>query len=130
MKWTDYRLSKLREMWGKGYPAIEIASMLGVTKNSIIGKANRLNLTARKRSGSLGIKRPRTVSKSEHQESIFMTSEPEKPTTLLGLKDDQCKFPLGKDSPAAFFCGRKRWGMFSYCKMHIEISHVKNPRPI
>ena len=54
MKWTDYRLSKLREMWGKGYPAIEIASMLGVTKNSIIGKANRLNLTPRKRGCSSG----------------------------------------------------------------------------
>jgi len=60
-----------------------------------------------------------------------MTSELEKPTTLLDLKDDQCKFPLGKeDSPSTFFCGRKRWGKSSYCKPHIEISHVKNPRPI
>ena len=57
-------------------------------------------------------------------------TEPENPTKLEDLAHDQCKFPLGKDSPPAFFCGRKRWGMFSYCKTHKEISHVKNPRPI
>ena len=59
MKWTDSRLSKLKEMWDNGHKAIEIAEVLGTTKNSIIGKANRINCTPRKRGGLLGIKKLR-----------------------------------------------------------------------
>ena len=46
MSWTPKKDSKLKELWGKGNTAGEVASIIGdVTRNAVIGKANRLNLS-------------------------------------------------------------------------------------
>ena len=48
MSWTPEREKKLKELWGKGHTASQIASMLGdTTRNAVIGKAHRLNLQGR-----------------------------------------------------------------------------------
>ncbi len=49
MSWTPEKEQKLRQLWKKGHSGSEIASMLGdnTTRNSVIGKAHRLNLEAR-----------------------------------------------------------------------------------
>ena len=47
MSWTPDKVSKLKELWGKGKTASQIASIIGeVTRNAVIGKAFRLNLAA------------------------------------------------------------------------------------
>ena len=44
MSWTPEKVEKLKELWGKGNTASEIAQILGgVTRNAVIGKAHRLN---------------------------------------------------------------------------------------
>ena len=46
MAWTDDRIDKLKQLWGKGNTASQIAQIIGdVTRNAVIGKANRLNLS-------------------------------------------------------------------------------------
>ncbi len=49
MSWTEEREQRLRELWGKGHTASQIAEMLGgdITRNAVIGKAHRLKLAAR-----------------------------------------------------------------------------------
>ena len=47
MAWTDEMVEDLKKMWKKGLTTNEIAKNLGVSKNSIVGKVHRLNLTAR-----------------------------------------------------------------------------------
>ena len=38
MSWTPEKVEKLRELWGKGYTASQIAEKLGdTTRNSVIG---------------------------------------------------------------------------------------------
>ncbi len=45
MSWTEEKVNKLKELWGKGQTASEIAKILGgVSRNAVIGKAFRLNL--------------------------------------------------------------------------------------
>jgi len=44
--WTDERLATLKTMWADGYSGTRIALALGVTRNSVIGKLNRLQLEA------------------------------------------------------------------------------------
>ena len=123
MNWTDKKIEKLKELWEQGDAATKIAEVFGVSKNAIIGKANRLNLAPRKRGGAHGIKHP--------HESTPITIEPENPTLLESLTNDQCRFPLwDKITDPQFFCGRGRWDKSSYCKMHYEKSHVKNPRSL
>ena len=123
MNWTDKKIEKLKELWERGDVSTEIAKVFGVSKNAIIGKANWLNLAPRKRGGAHRIKHPR--------ESMPIVIEPENPTALVDLTSDQCKFPLWeKSNEPQLFCGRGRWDKSSYCKMHYEKSHVKNPRSL
>lgn len=46
-RWTEQRISTLRQMWNAGKFAREIATTLGsdFTRNMVIGKAYRLGLT-------------------------------------------------------------------------------------
>ena len=47
MAWTEQMIEDLKRMWDEGLSTGEIGKRLGVTKNSIIGKVHRLQLTAR-----------------------------------------------------------------------------------
>jgi GcrA cell cycle regulator len=48
MAWTDERVELLKELWGKGLSASQIAVQLGgVSRNAVIGKAHRLGLESR-----------------------------------------------------------------------------------
>ena len=47
INWTEAKVKKLAKLWGKNIPARDIAEKLGegITRNAVIGKANRLGLT-------------------------------------------------------------------------------------
>ena len=48
MSWDDEKVAKLKELWGKGNTASQIAEILGgLSRNAVIGKAHRLNLSAK-----------------------------------------------------------------------------------
>ena len=48
-KWTDDRVDLLKQLWGEGKTAKEIAQLLGggLTRNAVIGKAHRMKLSGR-----------------------------------------------------------------------------------
>ena len=46
MSWDQKKIEILRNEWGKGKTASQIAEMIGgVSRNAVIGKAHRLNLS-------------------------------------------------------------------------------------
>ena len=48
MSWTEDKVAKLKELWGKGNTASQIAEIIGgISRNAVIGKAHRLNLSAK-----------------------------------------------------------------------------------
>ena len=48
MSWNEEKVSKLKELWGSGKTASQIAEIIGgISRNAVIGKAHRLNLSAK-----------------------------------------------------------------------------------
>ena len=48
MSWNEEKVNKLIELWGKGNTASQIAEIIGgLSRNAIIGKAHRLNLSSK-----------------------------------------------------------------------------------
>src|SRR5579871_2835385 len=62
MVWSEETILRLRELWEQGLSTAEIGRRLGVSKNAIVGKAHRLDLTARpspiRREASVRLERP------------------------------------------------------------------------
>jgi GcrA cell cycle regulator len=45
--WSENAVARLRELWSEGHSTAEIGRRLGVSKNAVVGKAHRLDLSAR-----------------------------------------------------------------------------------
>jgi|TARA_B110001452_G_C14938542_1_gene328209 GcrA cell cycle regulator len=135
MSWNEEKITKLKELWGKGSTASQIAEIIGgISRNAVIGKAHRLNLSAKikTRNGSSNHNFKNSYSednslkqkrgrKSKFQSLIIEKDfEPENPKKLEELDDSACKWPIGHPEEESFyFCGRSSLKDFSYCKLHL-----------
>ena len=134
MSWTEEKVAKLQALWGKGNTASQIAEILGgVSRNAVIGKAHRLNLSAKIKTRSAisnqnfedsleekNIKNRRRSKNKFKSLIIEKDFEPESPKQLEELDENTCKWPIGHpDEKSFYFCGRKSLKDFSYCKLHL-----------
>ena len=139
MSWTDEKIEKLKKLWGKGNTASQIAEIIGgISRNAVIGKAHRLNLSARiiKRSkinSSNEINyREKYINRKSRKikfRSLLLDKnfEPAKNLSLEQLTEHTCKYMEGHPNEvSASFCGRKTVEKFSYCPLHLIV--VFQPR--
>ena len=134
MSWNEEKVNKLKELWGKSHTASQIAEIIGgVSRNAVIGKAHRLNLSAKIKT--------RTATSNQNFENSLVNKniklkkgkrskfksliiekdfEPENPKQLEELDENSCKWPIGHpDESSFYFCGRTSLKDFSYCKLHL-----------
>tara|TARA_Y100000590_G_scaffold186082_1_gene212048 strand:+ start:772 stop:1287 length:516 start_codon:yes stop_codon:yes gene_type:complete len=142
MSWTEDKVKKLKELWGKGNTASQIAEIIGgVSRNAVIGKAHRLSLSIKSRDSNLVNgeisknnnekfqKNKKRTRRSKFRSLLIEKNfEPAKNLTLEELTEDTCKYmdhDMHPDNPSATFCGRKTVSSskrkFSYCPLHLMI---------
>lgn len=89
MTWDAATVQRLRLLWDSGKTAGHIAKILGVTRNAVCGKADRLNLKAR----------PSPI--------------------IRPPEGDGCRFPMwGEGRATHAYCGRSRFAGSTYCATH------------
>ena len=133
MSWTEEKVSKLKDLWGKGQTASQIAEIIGgISRNAVIGKAHRLNLSAKIKTRS-AISHNNLTFKSNTKQiqkggrrhkfrSLLLDQkfEPAKNLSLEDLTESTCKYMEGHpDEKDSSFCGRKSVDKFSYCPLHL-----------
>jgi len=135
MSWDNKKIDILRNEWGKGKTASQIAELIGgVSRNAVIGKAHRLNLSTKIKTRNTNYK----FNKNESSETKKISNntrktrfrsllldknfEEAKNISLEDLNENTCKYMEGHpDVKGSSFCGRKTVEKFSYCPLHLMI---------
>ena len=146
--WTDERLELLKSRFAEGLTCREIADDIGVSRNAVIGKLSRLNLT-RERGGEAPRPARKDAPKGRRRGSVprlqyrilqAVYAEPLVPTddepianghccSLLELTEERCRWPISTPGAEDFcFCGNTPVEGLPYCPGHSRLAYRPGSR--
>ena len=145
--WTDQRVERLKSRFAAGLTCRQIADDIGVTRNAVIGKLNRLNLTREKsgeaprpaRKEAVRGRRAKSVPRLQYQLLQKLYAEPhvtadepihdEHRCSLLELSEQSCRWPISTPGAADFcFCGNPPLKGLPYCASHTRLAYRPGSR--
>lgn len=139
--WTEERIALLKDRIDAGLSCAQIAREIGVSRNAVIGKVNRLGLSRLKRvsagqpgrTGTAKIARPRTVTQHRALRALPTAQQlalAEMPVdsanrcSLLELQQGHCRWPISEPGADDFgFCGSKQVDGLPYCAGHARMAY-------
>jgi GcrA cell cycle regulator len=147
--WTTERIALLKNRMNAGFSCGAIAQELGVSRNAVIGKANRLGLSRFRRATVLqqetaGTRRSARTKKTQvtilralctKRQLAFATFPVDggNACSLFELQQWHCRWPIGDPSSIDFaFCGAKPIDGLPYCPTHARAAyrpHIRGYRP-
>ena len=147
MTWTEERVAELMRLWEAGRSASEIGRLLGVSKNSVVGKAHRMKLKARpspiKRGATPQVRRPAVaaapkqvaqpaaVARQVQERSVAPapSPRPSRPVARANGKGPACLWPIGDPGDQDFhFCGEPAVPGKPYCDEHCARAYIVRNR--
>ncbi len=123
--WDELKLEKLQDLWKQGHPISKIGDMLGVSRNSVAGKAHRMGLPKRT-SPISSIKKEK--SSDEINNEITNENIPLK-IKLRGVQWSRikCCWPEGDPKQNNFkFCGKDIFPGRPYCDKHSLLAYTNS----
>ncbi|HEV2156611.1 GcrA family cell cycle regulator [Bradyrhizobium sp.] len=144
--WTDERIEILRRHFDAGLTCSEIAADIGVSRNAVIGKLSRLNLTRgrtlddRKVHDRSTARASRAVPRLQYEMLASIYGETDAPVatgpideanrcSLLELAENRCRWPISTPGAEDFcFCGNTAPDGQSYCAGHSRLAYRPNSR--
>ena len=133
--WTAERIAQLKSGFGAGLSCSQIANEIGVSRNAVIGKLNRLGLSRgrnpaapRARSSGGSIRRPQVLTQRLLLKAVFASAPPaddvvsSEPCSLLNLAPRKCRWPIS-DAVDFTFCGNTTIDGMSYCAGHALMAY-------
>jgi len=145
-RWTMERTTLLKDRIHAGFSCGQIACELGVSRNAVIGKANRLGLSRfknaipgqPKQSGTRRSARPSTVTRQTNLRTLWgkpqlafakLSAESPKACSLLELQQWHCRWPIGDPTSEDFgFCGNRPVAGLPYCPAHAQMAYRPSTR--
>jgi GcrA cell cycle regulator len=142
--WTTERVDLLKSHFEAGLSCREIAVSIGVSRNAVIGKLSRLNLT---RGAANAEPRPRKAAKERGTRSVpqlqyrmLRALYPDEPReeapiasearcSLFELSNERCRWPISTPGAADFcFCGNTPLDGMPYCSGHTRLAYRPGSR--
>jgi len=138
--WTDERIELLKQHFEAGLSCREIAADIGVSRNAVIGKLSRLNLT-RGRTGDerkvqdRGAARAKAVPRLQYEMLATIYGDTDAPVvtgpideanrcSLLELAENRCRWPISSPGAEDFcFCGNSAPDGQPYCAGHSRLAY-------
>jgi GcrA cell cycle regulator len=150
--WTTERVELLKRRFEAGLSCREIAADIGVSRNAVIGKLSRLNLTRQKSGdarrparkdvakGSRPRTAPRAAPRLQYQMLLRLYAEPQPAAddepihnghccSLLELSEERCRWPISTPGAEDFcFCGNTPVEGLPYCPGHTRLAYRPGSR--
>ena len=150
LTWTTERLELLKSGFEAGLSCREIAATIGVSRNAVIGKISRLNLTrdkpgvrrpAARKAAEPAAFRPKTALGLRQFLLKAVTAEQPEPIvaeeiihdgqscSLFELSKERCRWPISTPGAADFcFCGNTPIEGMPYCPGHSRLAYRVSAR--
>ena len=147
-RWSTERIDDLKRDWAAGYTATEIKERIpGTTRNSILGKINRLGLHNRRQGVRGNEIRPRITKASarkprkqrfkerkptqlERAEQLACTEATNLPpdqspcaVSFVDLAPHHCRWPIEPTTGPMMYCGADKMDGGPYCGRHHRITY-------
>ena len=120
--WDDLKLKKLKELWSQGHPISKIGEMLGVSRNSVAGKAHRMALP--KRTSPISSKKE-NLSDQKYNEKNDKNIPLKIKLRSVHWSRTKCCWPEGDPKQNNFkFCGEDIFPGRPYCDKHSLLAYT------
>ena len=121
--WNDTKLKKLEDLWKQGHPISKIGEMLGVSRNSVAGKAHRMGLPKRTSPISSPKKENLSVEKNNGTSNIYLPLKIK--LRSVQWSRTKCCWPEGDPKQNDFkFCGQDIFPGRPYCDKHSLLAYT------